>query len=337
MAKGLKTPSRFYDNTMIVSFRDCPRAFYFRHKRNWQSFGKSTALIFGGAWHDAMDTVWKRLGSRPKSKLSDFDITVEAMKTFKATWEEEGGPEAYEHEVQYKKYPSARTTDTAMEMLAHYINERRPWLESADFELLDIERPFAVPLDPADPSLYYVGRLDKVFRLKGKGVYFGEHKTTTLYSKNGPFQDRFTESFSPNSQIDGYLYALRILYGKEAKGGMVDASLVHKDIHDAFRLIPVDRQWAQLDTWLWEARQWIANIEANDAALEVAPADIPYLTAFPKNTSACSHYDGCTYVSLCKMWADPHRRETPQGFEESSWSPFDALQLSQLGFKKAGQ
>jgi hypothetical protein len=283
-----------------------------------------------------MDIVWEILAKRPISRLDDHAVLKEGMKAFLKTWEESGGPEAYDHELQYKKYPSARTPDTAMEMLAHYIAERRPWLESADFELLDIERPFAVPLDPADPSLYYVGRLDKVFRLKGKGIFFGEHKTTTLYAKNGPFQDRFTESFSPNSQVDGYMYALHLVYGKEAKGGMVDAALVHKDIHDAFRFIPVDRQMGQLDTWLWEARQWIANIEANSAALDLVTAEQRYLTAFPKNTSACSHYDGCSYVSLCKMWADPHRRAEAPGFKNEVWSPFDELQLSQLGFKKAG-
>ena len=119
----------------------------------------------------------------------------------------------------------------------------------------------------------------------------------------------FLDSFSPNSQIDGYLHAARILYGDEVKACWIDASLVHKTVHDEFKIIPIERQFTQLDSWLWETRHWIQEIEGNWNALsdhgpenQYDMSDDPYMAAFPKNTGACQDFArSCTYIDLCKM------------------------------------
>lgn len=257
------------------------------------------------------------------------DLLGKAMKAFIAYWEENAidsppdqqtDPETGRREV--------RNTDTAMEMLYNYIEERRPLLSQRDFKLIAIEKPFAVPLDETRPELVYIGRFDKVFKYQGR-YYIAEHKTTTSYKKDGPFRTDFMESFSPNSQIDGYLYAGHLTYGKDLKAVWVDAALVHSLVHDGFRFIPIDRHLAQLAGWVWETRQWVAQIEANDLAAQNAPGDSPYFPAFAKNTEKCTSLFGlCPYLDLCKMWANPDQQEdTPPGFKDYKWEPFNELEL----------
>lgn len=258
-----------------------------------------------------------------------MSLVQNAMVAFKEYWDANANNSEL-FEADNGGRPEIRNGQTAMEMLFNYIEERRPMLSRSDFELLEIEKPFAVPLDPDDDRLIYIGRLDKVFRYQ-KRIYIGEHKTTTLYKRDGPFQSAFVDSFSPNTQVDGYLYAAYHTYGKEFKAVWIDAALVHKDVHDGFRFIPIERQFAQIDTWLWEARYWIAQIEANkDAYNAINDRNTDYLAAFPKNTVSCTQYGGCPNLDLCKMWANPDVHALPHGFRLERWEPFDELKLAEI-------
>lgn len=318
-------PDRYYDNTRISAFRECPRKFYYRHIRDLTPEGTSPPLVFGSAWHAAMEVLWSRFAD-----LKDDELITAAFMAFRDKWVEEGFSE--EMSLDEAKRLGARLPSVALEMLYEYLDARREFLDT--IELLAVEAPFAVPLDPTDPTLFYVGRLDKVFKKDGS-VYIGEHKTTTAYKQDGAFQWSFTESFSPNSQIDGYLFAGHTDYGDKMKAVWVDAALVHRNIHDAFKWIPVERQFAQLDAWLWETHAWIAQIEANATMLEEVDSSSRYMAAYPKNTNSCTNYGGCPYVTLCKSWANPEAHpEIPLGFKEKHWSPFDELALSQLGMEK---
>lgn len=254
-----------------------------------------------------------------------LDVVTKAMDAFYEYWDTHATEAGYYQVDEITGKPEFRNPQTAMEMLYNYVEERRGLLTRSDFRLLAVEQPFAVPLDPHDPTLIYVGRLDKVFQ-EGNSIYTGEHKTTSFYAKSGGFRRDFLDSFSPNSQVDGYLYAGGVIYGKAFRGVRIDAALVHDSVHDAFKFIPIDRRFTQLDSWLWEARAEVAQIEANLDALK-QKHNVDYLPAFSKNTGACTHYGGCPYMDLCKMWADPSREELPLGFKQSRWSPFDELEL----------
>lgn len=333
---------RLYDNTRLSAFKRCPRYFYYRHRRDWIKEGVSAiALIFGSAWHRAMDSLW--LAYSDRRQILTVDQAVDgAHLAFMQNWIENSLPsesdltgilsmklvDMSDEEKDFRM----RNPMTAKEMLWEYAEKRRAMFLDPSFELVAVEQPFAVPLDPDDDSLLYVGRLDKVFRYKGQ-LLVGEHKTTSAYKAGGPFRGTFLESFSPDAQIDGYAYAAHMLYGDEFKAVWVDAALVHKDIHDGFLFIPVERQLSQLDGWLWETRQWIHQIEVNDATVY----DLgEYMPAFAKNTNSCwDFFRACPYLSLCKMWADPSVQGTPIGYVEEKWEPFKELKLSEIGLKEA--
>lgn len=323
---------RFYDNTRISSFRVCPRMFYYRHVRHWAFSFPSKSLVFGSSWHEAMDVVW---GLLAKDKdISTADLGMLAFKAFMQNWLLNDMPDLDEMDEAYEKKLGAQHPMHAYEMILAYIDIRRDFLTSPDFELLEIELPFAVPLDPNQKELWYVGRLDKVFSHHGK-VNVGEHKTTSEYKIDGPFRDSFIESFSPNSQVDGYLYAGKMKYGKVFDGVWVDAALVHRTNHESFKFIPVDRLDSQLEGWLWETHYQIQMIEANLSRLEDLNKKDKYMAAFPKNTSSCSMYGGCVYRDTCKMLTNPQQQiEPPDRFAESKWEPFQMLELHKIGFKE---
>jgi hypothetical protein len=327
---------RYYDNTRVSEFRTCHRKYFYRHKMDWVSVGFSTPLLFGSAWHAAMDTIWEIGSDRDNAQnLGTEDWARRGYEAFMEEWVKGGGPEIDDIDEEWMRKLGFRNPMVALEMLYGYVDERRSLFQRDSFELISIEQPFAVPLDPNDDTLFYVGRFDKIFRVK-EGIIIGEHKTTSLYSKAATFRAMFVDSFSPNSQVDGYLHAARVLYGDEVKSCWIDAALVHKTEHEGFKFIPVERQFKQLDAWLWETRAWIDEIEANQALLEDSDiSDMSYMPAFAKNTSSCQDFArNCPYMDLCKMWPNPAGRGLPDGFISEHWSPFERLGLDAIGLEK---
>ena len=303
---------RFYDNTRLSSYKSCPRLYYLRHEMDWATEGMSPPLIFGLSWHSAMDRAWEELGGG--SDLSDEEVANLAYGAFLDCWTSEGYLDPMDMATEEAEKLLPRHPSVALEMLYEYVAQRRVFLSNV--EVLAIEKPFAVPLNPEDASLFYVGRFDKVFR------------------HDGGFRASFVDSFSPNSQVDGYLHAAHMEYGDKVRGVWIDAALVHKTVHDRFQFIPIERQFAQLDSWLWETRQWIAQLEGNQQAADDYSETDKYLPAFPKNTNSCMNYAGCPYAIICKAWPNPMGRNIPSGFEVNPWSPFHVLGLSEIGLKE---
>lgn len=311
---------RLYDNTRLGDYKRCPRYYMFRHEFHWSTKGARVPLIFGGAWHAAQEVIWANIGKVPKGELAK-----RAFGAFLEYWCGEGMPAPADMDYEMQQELSPRTPARGLEMIIAYIDKRGP--NAADFELVAIEKPFIVPLDPEDDTLFYIGRIDKIVRRHGK-VLGIEHKTSTEYRKNGPFKNTFLESFSPNSQVDGYLYALHMLFPGGVGGVWVDAALVHK-VEEGFTFIPIEKKMEQLDSWLYDTRWWIAQLEAEKvklAAEQQRNAPSPYLNAFPKRTSACRDFNAlCPYIYLCKSWPNPVGKEIPREFEMQRWDPLDHI------------
>ena len=316
---------RLYDNTRISDYRRCPRYFYYRHIRGWAPAGSPrAALVFGGAWHAAMDSLWSNISKGIKDK---DQLVEDAYGAFVQHWTEEGLPDPRNLSYEEQKGMLPRTPMVGMEMILSYLEKRVNLISTC--EVMDIERPFIVPLTPDDPTLFYVGRIDKVMRYQGR-IYGIEHKTTTAYKVDGHFRSTFLESFSPNSQVDGYLYTLHMSFPDDKIGGVwVDAALVHKEDHEGFQFIPIDRQMPMLDSWLYDVNDWIERIEADKAKLERVKGSDPYMAAFPKNTNSCFDFNqSCIYLYLCKAKPNPHGESVPPGFEESPWDPLEHLGIN---------
>jgi len=276
-----------------------------------------------------MDVIWPGI----KDGLSDNAIRVGAGEAFVRKWEEETGKSPHDigDDPDELRMVGPRTPSIAMEIIAAYIEHRRKFIEEC--ELLAIELPFAVPLGGDEGTAWYVGRLDKVVR-KGGRIYGIEHKTTTWGSKNTGFNRHYLEGFTPDTQIDGYTHAMRMLYGKEFKSIYVDAILVNAYIYDCFKLIPIERATAHIEAWFWETNKLLENIENEKKSLQLTGLEETgsFLRSFPKDRYKC---DWCPYIDICKMHPDPEcLAEPPKGFREKKWEPFDLLHLDSIGMEK---
>lgn len=315
---------RLYDNTRLSAFRKCPRYFYYRHVRHWEALENRIALSFGKAWHSAMEVVWPGIIAGKEKHV----VMKEAFAAFMITWIEDGWPEklSYEDEKEY----SPRTPATGLEMIAAYVDDR--YRRIREFEIISIEQAFVIPLDPDDPSLFYIAKMDKVVRelTLRKKILGIEHKTTTAYKKEGKFKSNFIDSFSPNSQVDGYLYALHMTYPGQVGGVWIDGALVHKN-ETGFKFIPIEKQKPHLDQWLWSARYWIDMIEANKAHAQTLSATDPYMAAFPQRTESCFDFNtACEHVLTCKSYPNPIERDIPPGFRQHEWNPLEHIQAGHL-------
>ena len=329
LQENLPTEPQYYDNTRLVDFKECPRKYYLRHIRGWRGKGTAMPLVFGLSWHDAMDYLWSRYNQESESEL-----LVGAAKAFHERWISEGLKPAGELNIDDIERLGARTPMVAAEMMYHYLQSRKKIFDRADFQLEAVEQPFAVPIFPNRPNVWYIGRLDKVFNYNGSRIV-GEHKTTSEYKKEGGFKQQYLESWSPNSQIEGYMYAANLYFPGGARQVWLDASLVHKKEHEFFKFIPISASMAGLDEWLYDTRHWINRVEQESRTLQelVSAASDPALWAFPRNTNSCSgKYGMCTYVEVCRNVRNPAQLiEPPEGFIEDRWMPFDVLQIGKLG------
>jgi len=324
-------PLKLYDNTRTSDHRMCNRYHYFRHKRHLTGEGKATFHIFGSCWHDSMDIVWKGIKELPN--LSNDELREVSYEAFTARWSKFDLPPADNLDEDTIQRFKPRLPSTAFFMLGEYIEKRRSFIESV--ELLAIERPFAVPLSSDDPNTFYVGRRDKDIRWNGR-VWAVEHKSTTWGTAKTGFNATYIETFSPNSQIDGYLHSLHMEYGAEAKGILVDMALILPNNHEHFMFLPIEKSVAALDAWLWRTKREIQLIDINDEALAKVDPTASFMEAFPENDKSCIQFmRPCIYMDMCKTVPNPQARpEVPLGFVEKKWEPFDELKLDSIGLKK---
>jgi len=309
MPSELSRKSKFYDNTILSSYKDCPRRYFLRHKLGWRSEGITTPLAFGLAWHSGQDVAWKHARS-----VSQQELPRLAMAAFLETWEEQGLPA--EPSLEQLEMLGMRNPSTAHEMYISYIAHRWPVLKEA--KLLAIEQPFAVPL-PEIEDVWYVGRLDKVIQYNGQTLVI-EHKTTSEYKKDGGFKTDYVEGWFSDSQVKGYQFGGGLFYGGNTQV-WIDAALVHKTVHNAFRFIPIAHQTPLLLEWLADTREWIRKLnESNE------------LKVWPKNENQCYHKFGrCQFLDICRTVVDPAKLdEPPPGYVEEFWQPFDILGLDRL-------
>lgn len=307
---GLITSSgyRFFDNSMLDTMRVCPRKFYFSHIRFFQPTGHRIPLIFGTAWHAAMDAVWEMAKKVDKQN----ELVFIGHEAFKKSWIAQGMADANEFDLH------PRTPSYAHTLLEEYID--RYYTELKRIEIMAIETPFIVPMGFEDEKIYYIGKWDKVFR-DYLGIQVLDHKTCSQMGNS------WASSFSPNGQMDGYLHAGHMTYGPEFHGVLVDGVQVAKTKREMMR-IPLQRQVEQLDAWAWEVEDLIDLIKLNEERLvDIRTGETPtenFLQAFPKCTTSCTSYFGtCPFLDICKFVNNPEKFDGGDMYDIKQWRPFE--------------
>lgn len=313
-----QSKNKCYDNTRISAYKVCARSYFLRHLMHWRPQGTGIALIFGLSWHDAQDIVWGYA-----QKFNQPDLAQIAYAGFLKTWEENNMPASIPLEMEAKYAP--RTPSVAYEMLYEYTSKR--WKMLQESKIVAIEQPFAVPM-PGLPGHWYIGRLDKCIEFNSQRLII-EHKTTTAYATIGNFRTDYVDSWFMSAQVKGYQFGGNLFYGN-VHAVWVDAALVHKKIHDAFKLIPVAHNFPLLEEWITGTREWIRQISAEEDAFREKGELTPGM--FKKNEESCfGKYGPCPFIDICRTVPDPSKLEgVPPGFIEEPWEPFSILGLDKL-------
>ncbi len=283
------------DASKIQSFQDCPRGFFYAHVLGWKPEDHSVHLVFGSAWHDAMEHLYQN-GLSSKN-------AADAYQKFLARYRE-AFPNDMTDETRAPKDPG-----TALKALAKYVTAYR----GDEYEVLFTEVAATVPIRE---NRVLHAKCDAILREDG-GLWSHEHKTSGRNS--GPWRDQWNIKL----QIDVYSHLLFSAFpGEHVEGVKINGAIFTKSKGAEFLRIPVRKRPQDMQAFLWEVNHWVDQIEWNMEQLAQTKDSDPVMTCFPKNGESCSKF-GCKYPGLCTSWTNPLQQlhRMPPGYVVDHWDP----------------
>ena len=285
------------DSSKIQAFMDCPRGFFFRYIAGLESEEPNKHLVFGSAWHEAMEYLMIN-GLSNESVMNAYE---KFMDTFL-----EGYPNEMMHDELAPKNP-----EYALKALAAYAVEYRDY--DKDNETLITEIAGTVPISP---ERVIHAKVDTVIRAPD-GIWSLEHKTTGRNSR--PWREKWDLIV----QTGTYTHLINALYPDEqVQGVKINGTVFTKSRGHDFLRIPVRKTASDMQEYLWEVNHWLDLMEWNYKELAQSSVSEPVMMAFPKNSQSCSKF-GCRYPGMCSNMCNPlqHLDEEPLGYQKNFWDP----------------
>lgn len=286
-----------HDPSKIQSYMRCPRGYFMTHILGIQNDNKNIHLEFGSAWHEAME-VFELANS------GDAKTTVRAMKAFAKLYsispEDDTNPQ--------------KNLSNAMILIEQYGKDNHYAL-SHEEETLYTEVVFTVPV--ANDRIL-TGKMDTIKRFKkDNSIRSKEHKTT------GRLTHSWADKWQTKFQIHAYAYALKVLFGDDAKGVVVNGCVTHKNkLNYCTPIIEPTRETYL--SFLFSINYWLDRLEMDMKYLNKAKETDTVLSAFPINGEGCETF-GCNLGGLCYMCSNPLKKgwhkEPPAGYKIEYWNP----------------
>lgn len=284
------------DSSKIQTFQDCPRKYFFQHILGWRPEKPNIHLVFGSAWHEAMEY------------LLNHDYSIEsvqgAYQRFMKAYDEQ-----FPHDWLEPNHRS-KNPEKAMQVLVDYAKK---WEQDhQDFDVLYTEVAGTAPISEEDVIHF---KIDSVIQ-DPRGYWSFEHKTTGRNSQS------WRNKWDLITQVGTYIHALYCAFPPEEVQGTIINGTVFKKNHEFLR-IPVHRRGSVMAFWLWETNYYIDLIKRNMEWLaESSPSD-DIMMAFPRNPQSCTKYSGCPYPDFCAHKCNPlqYQEEPPNGMRREFWDP----------------
>lgn len=297
------------DATKINCFLECPRKFFFSHVLNWKPEAPNNHLIFGAAWHEAMEVLL--LEGYSENALSH------AIDAFMASYREHFGPET---DTFFGNKTPQNAERALREYVDHYQNDR--------FSVLLTEIGGTVSITETYSLAF---RMDSICQNEKGELFSLEHKT-----KGGAFNRQWRDQWPLAFQVGVYSHVLySYAVDRPVKGVIINGVGFDKKTNH-FERIWISKTKDHLLNWLFHARTYIQTIENEFNLLSECTENDPVLSAFPQNPQSCTKYFGCEFLDLCLAWANPLQRYDPEtppiGFHFSEWNPLDQPTRTTLTF-----
>ncbi len=300
----LHPSTEIVDASKLKTYTDCPRKYFKEHVLGWRLEGPNVNLVFGECWHRCME------------HLLIHGYNIEAIQEAAAIGEE-----------YYREFypPSSDALNGAKVpgilpiALAEYVGRYK----SDNFEVLHTEVGGAVPIDDKRVLHFRLDSIMKDNNRHGKIVSL-EHKTS---KRRGYF-----ENYAIDLQSGTYTHVLYCAYpAEEVYGVEINGAVFLKKERD-FQRVPAARSPDAMLEWLWSVQHWYDRLDWDYAELNECSEGDKVMSAFVKNTQACSKYGKCTFYDICHARANPLQfPEAPPGYEIEFWDPREREVKSTLG------
>lgn len=264
----------------LSDFKKCPRYFLYRRVLRWElDTPKSTPLMFGSAWHAAMDRIWSTTGD-------DKEATTEGINAFR---KEVGSLILSELKGLY-------SLDNAVDIIKEYVKRRRPTIRK--LHNIVPEKEYQLSLTTAHGSPFsYISVLDKVATQESGDPVIIEHKTTSYGASQG-FSAGWRDGWQLSGQLVGYMYQGMTEYDT-TPALWVDATLVSLKYRN-YELFVVRTTDSDLMQWGLETTEYATRII--DIAAPRFAHNNGETAPFPRTMdhSSCVNYNRvCPFFSLC--------------------------------------
>jgi hypothetical protein len=157
-----------------------------------------------------------------------------------------------------------------------------------------------------DNDIIFCGHLDRLVEY-GNAIYIQDQKTT-----QSTITSRYFDGYNPDSQMSGYTFAGKSIFGLQIKGIMIDAAQIAVGFTRFERGFSF-RTEDQLNEWYDHSMYYIER--ARQATRD---------NYFPLNPSSCSQYGGCEFRHICSK-APSIREQFLKGdfVKGKQWDPLE--------------
>jgi len=310
----LSHDSNTTDSSKLCDYMKCPRYYFYRHVLGWDSLTLNNHLIFGTAWHLAMEHLLLH-GYGNNSVIAAFDLFYkEYRKSFNPNTDELFDP---------------KTPDNAFLILGQYARHYNREMENIEVLYTEIAGQVAI-----DEKRHLSFRMDSILKNTKTGkIYSREHKTA---SRTWMWDEQWLLAIQPGT----YSHVLYCLYPHEDVLGIEMNGVFFikrkKDPYD-FRRLMVRKNLGQMQQWMDTVQYYMWEIEREYEILGNSDEASSTLYAFPMRPIACMDYGRlCSYHDFCLAWQNPLRRmhNVPEGFCIRYWNPMEEASKVTFNFDK---
>lgn len=290
------------DATKLQTYLRCPRRFFYEYVMGWRPEVPSTHLIFGQAWHSALEYLYKTKDFSNKGVGEAFNKFLESYRSRVYEGGDMGG----------------KTPENVLKALIHYVSDYADDLYK--YEVLGVEIFDKVEIVD---GIFMSVKLDALLQNKDTGrLIILEHKTGSYFSKLWEMQ------WPLSIQIGGYINAVmrNCAFTADMVNCLVDGAFFAKTAVTLKRLL-VTLTTQEHENWYMAITNTLFKIQSDYAALQGAGPHTGILYPFTLNPTACTDYGGCPYHDLCvcvgnplQLYADLNGNP-PTGFVEEWWNP----------------